>query len=118
MYNLTLLSVFSLSVFVILEPSSHNIPSLGTGPQDFRVIQYNCEDHQQKHCTNTHLIRLQVTLREFEPQEIESTNIIATLYSKARAKTFADYKITGKFSEKKVHCSQASNEYRIRLDLE
>ena len=43
----------------------------------------------------------QVNQCESQPQEIESTNIVATLYSKARAKILTGHKITAKFSEKK-----------------
>ena len=55
---------------------------------------------------------------ETEPQAIETTDIIATLYSKARATTVTGYKFTATFSEKKVHCSQVSNRNKNRLDHE
>ena len=58
----------------------------------------------------------QVTQCESEPQAIKTTNIIATLYSKAQATT--GYKFTSTFSEKKVHCSQVSNGNKNRLDHE
>ena len=48
----------------------------------------------------------QVTQCESEPQSVETTKVIATLYLKARATTLIGYKFTAKFSEKKVHCSQ------------
>ena len=51
----------------------------------------------------------QVNQCESEPQSIETTNVIATLYSKARATTLTGYKFTVTFSVKKVHCSQVSN---------
>ena len=60
----------------------------------------------------------QVTQCETEPQAVETTNVIATLYSKARATTVKGYKITATFSEKKVHCSQVSNGNKNRLDHE
>ena len=60
----------------------------------------------------------QVTKCESEPQAIETTNVIATLYSKARATTLTGYKFTAHFSEKKVHCSQVSNGNKNRLDHE
>ena len=53
-----------------------------------------------------------------EPKTIETTNVIATLYSKARATTVTGYKFTAIFSEKKVHCSQVSNGNKNRLDHE
>ena len=49
---------------------------------------------------------------------IETTNIIATLYSKTRATTLTGYKFAATFSEKKVHCSQVSNGNKNRLDHE
>ena len=52
----------------------------------------------------------QVTQCESEPQALETTIIAATLYSKARSTTLTGYKFTATFSEKKVHCSQVSNE--------
>ena len=51
-----------------------------------------------------------VTQCESEPQDIEPTTIVATLYSNARAITLTDCKLTGKFFEKEEHCSQVSNE--------
>ena len=60
----------------------------------------------------------QVTQCETEPQAIETTNVIASLYSKARARTQTGYKFTAIFSEKKVHCSQVSNGNKNRLDHE
>ena len=60
----------------------------------------------------------QVTQCESEPQAIETTNIVATLYSKARAKTLTGYKFTATFSEKKVLCSQVLNGNKNRLDHE
>ena len=60
----------------------------------------------------------QVSQCETEPQAIETTNVIATLYSKAQATTVIGYKFTTTFSEKKVHCSQVSNGNKNRLDHE
>ena len=51
-------------------------------------------------------------------KKIETTNIVATLYSKARATTLTGYKFTAIFSEKKVHCSQVSKGNKNRLDHE
>ena len=58
----------------------------------------------------------QVTQCETEPHAIETTNVMATLYSKTRATTVTGYKFTARFSEKKVHCSQVSNGNKNRLD--
>ena len=60
----------------------------------------------------------QVIQCESEPQAIETTNVVATLYSKARATTLTGYKFTATFSEKKVHCSQVSNGNKNRLEHE
>ena len=60
----------------------------------------------------------QVTQCETEPHENEITNIITTLYSKARATALTGYKLTATFSQKKRHCSQLSNGNRNRLDHE
>ena len=60
----------------------------------------------------------QVSQCETEPQAIETTIVIATFYSKARATTDTGYKFTATFSEKKVHCSQVSNGNKNRLDPE
>ena len=57
-----------------------------------------------------------VTQCEFEPQEIETTRIVATLYSKTRATTLTGYKFTANFSEEKVQCSQVSNGNKNMLD--
>ena len=40
------------------------------------------------------------------------------MFSKARATTVTGYKFTATFSEKKVHCSQVSNDKENRLDHE
>ena len=60
----------------------------------------------------------QVTQCESEPQAFQTTNNVATLYSKARATTLTGYKFTATLFEKKVHCSQVSNGNKNRLDHE
>ena len=60
----------------------------------------------------------QVTQCESEPQAIETTNLIATLYSKTRATTLTGYNFTAIFFEKKVHCSRVLNGNKNRLDHE
>ena len=77
---------------------------------------YDCEENEQK-TLHKYAIN-QVSQCETEPQTIETTNVIATLYSKARATTVIGYKFTAAFSEKKVHCSQVSNGNKNRLDHE
>ena len=94
----------------------HTNPSPRTGPQDLLVTHYDCEENEQK-TLHKYAIN-QVTQCESEPQAIESTNVIATLYSKARSTTLTGYKFTATFSEKKVNCSQVSNGNKNRLDHE
>ena len=55
-------------------------------------------------------------ITSFEPQDIESTSVVATLYSKARATTLSGFEFSGKFSEKQIHCSQLSNGNKHKLD--
>ena len=89
--------------------SSHRTPG-------FIRTHYDCEENEQK-TLHKYAIN-QVSQCETEPQAIETTNVIATLYSKARATTVTGYKFTTTFSEKKVHCSQVSNGNKNRLDHE
>ena len=114
MYILKILIFLQLFFLVI---SNQNInPSPRTGPQDLLVTHYDCEENAQK-TLHKYAIN-QVSQCETEPQAIETTNVIATLYSKARATTVIGYKFTTTFSEKKVHCSQVSNGNKNRLDHE
>ena len=93
-------------LFLVISNQNIN-PSPRTGPQDLLVTHYDCEENEQK-TLHKYAIN-QVSQCETEPQAIETTNVIATLYSKARATTVIGYKFTATFSEKKVHCSQVSN---------
>ena len=114
MYILKVLT-FQHLLFLIFSEQNTN-PSPRTGPQDLLVTQYDCEENEQK---TLHKYAIsQVTQCKSEPQAIETTNIIATLYSKARATTHTGYKFTAIFSEKTVHCSQVSNGNKNRLDYE
>ena len=114
MYFLKILT-FQHIFFLIFSDQNTN-PSPRTGPQDLLVTDYDCEENEQK-TLHKYAIN-QVSQRETEPQAIETTDLIATLYSKARATTVTGYKITATFSEKKVHCSQDSNGNKNRLDHE
>ena len=114
MYILKIL-IFQQFFFPIFSDQNTN-PSPRTGPQDLLVTHYDCEENEQK-TLHKYAIN-QVSQCETESQAIETTNIIATLYSKARATTVAGYKFTATFSEKKVHCSQVSNGNKNRLDHE
>ena len=102
--------------FFLILSEKHTNPSPRTGPQDLLVTHYDCEENEQK-TLHKYAIN-QVTQCESEPQAIETTNIKATLYSKARSTTLIGYKFTATFSEKKVHCSQVSNGNKNRLDHE
>ena len=66
----------------------------------------------KKHFTNSNKAGHTI---EFEPQDMKSTAKTATTYS--RVTTLTGYKLTGKFPEKKIHCSQVSNGSQNRLDL-
>ena len=114
MYILKIL-ILHKSFFSIFSDQNTN-PSPCTGPQDLLVTHYDCEENEQK-TLHKYAIN-QVSQCETEPQAIKTTNVIATLYSKARATTVAGYKFTATFSKKKVHCSQVSNGNKNRLDHE
>ena len=114
MYILKIL-IFQQVFFEIFSDQITN-PSPRTGPQDLLVTHYDCEENVQKTLHKYGIT--QVSQCETEPQAIETSNVIATLYSKARATTVAGYKFTATFSEKKVHCSQVSNANKNRLDHE
>ena len=114
MYTLKILT-FQQIRFLIFSDRNTN-PSPRTERQVLLVTHYDCQESEQK-TLHKYAIN-QVTQCETEPQAIETTNVIATLYSKARAKTVTEYKITATFSEKKVHCSQVSNGNKNRLDHE
>ena len=75
-------------------------PSPRTGPRDLLVTHYDCEENEQK-TLHKYAIN-QVSQCETEPETKETTNVIATLCSKARATTVTGYKFTATFSEKKV----------------
>ena len=95
--------------------SSKSLPRTGQ-TEDLLVTHYDCEENEQK--TLHKYVINQVTQCESDPQEPETKNIVAALYSKARATTLRGYKFTSKFSEEKLHCSQVSNEKKNRLHHE
>ena len=86
-------------IFFLLFSDQNTNPSPRTGPQDLLVTHYDCEENEHK-TLHKYAIN-QVSQCETEPQAIETTNVIATLYSKARATTVTGYKFTATFSEKK-----------------
>ena len=110
-----ILKIFKFQHLLFLSEQNEN-PSPHTGPQDLLVTHYDCEENEQK-TLHKYAIN-QVTQCESEPQAIETTNVIATLYSKTRATTLTGYKFTATFSENKVHCSKYSNGNKNRLDHE
>ena len=114
MYILKILTFQHILFLLFFEQNTN--PSPRSGPQDLLVTHYDCEENEQK-TLHKYAIN-QVSQCETEPQAIETTNVIATLYSKARATTVTGYKSTATFSEKKVHCSQVSNGNKNRLDHE
>ena len=59
------------------------------------MTHYDCEENQPETLHNYAIN--QITQFESEAQDIESANIVATLYSKERAATLTGYKITAKF---------------------
>ena len=88
---------FQRLLFLIFSDSNQNrFPR--TRPQNLLVTHYDCEKQKTLHKNAIN----QVKINEPEPQAIETTYVIATLYSTARVKTFLGYKITATFSEKKV----------------
>ena len=115
MYILKIVIFQTLFFFSFSGPDPNN-PSSRTGPQDLLVTHYDCEENEQK--TLHKYAKNQVTQCESEPKSYETTKVIATLYSKARATALIKYKFTATFSEKKVHCSQVSKGNKNRLDHE
>ena len=91
MYILKLIIFQTLFFFYFSKPDPNN-PSSRTGSQDLLVTHYDCEENKQK-ILHKNAIN-QVTQCESEAQSIEATNVIATLYSKARATTLIGYKFT------------------------
>ena len=114
MYIFKKFTIHHLLFLIFSEQNTNSSPR--TGPQCLLVSHYDYEENEQKTLHNYAIS--QVTQCESETQAIETTKIIATLYSKARATTLTDYKFTATFSEKKVHCSQVSNGNKNRLDHE
>ena len=67
-------------IFFLAFSDQNTNPSPRTGPQDLLVTHYDCEENEQK-TLHKYAIN-QVSQCETEPQAIETTNVIATLYSK------------------------------------
>ena len=100
-------------IFFSIFSDQNTNPSHRTGPQDLLVTHYDCEENEQK-TLHKYAIN-QVSQCETEPQAIETTNVIATLYSKARSTTVAGYEFTATFSEKKYIFHKFQTE--VKTDL-
>ena len=77
--------MYILKIFILflIFSEQHTNPLPRTGPQDLLVTHYDCEKNEQK---TVHKYAIdQVIQCESEPQAIETTNIVATLHSKARS---------------------------------
>ena len=84
MYLLKIL-IFETFLYANFSKPDHNNPSPRRGPQDLLVTHYDLDENERK--TLHKYAKNQVIQCESEPQSIETTDIIATLYSKARATT-------------------------------
>ena len=102
----------STLLFLIFSGQNTN-PSPRTGPQDLLVTHYDCEENEQK-TLHKYAIN-QETQCKTGPQAIETTNVVATLYSKARATTVTGYKFTATFSEKKYIVHKFRTEIETEL---
>ena len=80
MYLLIIFFRKTFSLLVQLQPRNHKTLSRRREPQDLFVTHYDCEDNQQKtlHTYSSN----QVLQCESEPQDIKSTIVKATLYTK------------------------------------
>ena len=116
MYLIIVLFLKTFSPLVLLEPTYHQNPFLRIRPRDLLFTHY---DWEKKPTKTLHKYAInQETQCESEPQDKESTNRKATLYSKARATTLTVCKLTAKSSEKKVNCSQVLTGNKNSLDHE
>ena len=112
MYILRILTFQRIFFLIFSEQNTNPSPRTGPRENEENETEENEQKTLQKYAIN------QVTQCETERQAIETTNVMTTLYSKARATTVTGYKFTATFSEKKVHCSQVSNGNKNRLDHE
>ena len=108
---LKLLTLQHICFLISSDQNTH--PSPRTGPQYLLVTHYDCEENEQK---TLHKYGInQVSQGETEPQAIETTNVTATLYSKARATTRTGYKFQQHFPKRKYTVHKFPME--IRTDL-
>ena len=111
MYIRKILIFLQLFFLIISDPNTN--PSPRTGSQDLLVTHYDCEENEQK-TLHKYAIN-QISQCETELQAIETTNIIATLYSKTRATTVIGYKFTATFPKRKYIVHKFQTE--IKTDL-
>ena len=111
MYIRKILIFLQLFFLIISDPNTN--PSPRTGSQDLLVTHYDCEENEQK-TLHKYAIN-QISQCETELQAIETTNVIATLYSKTRATTVIGYKFTATFPKRKYIVHKFQTE--IKTDL-
>ena len=114
MYILKLL-IFLQPLFLVTS-NQHINPSPRTGPQDLLVTHYDCEENEQK-TLHKYAIN-QVSQCETEPQAIETTDIIATLYSKAELQQLQVINSQQHFPKRKYIVHKSRTETKNRLDHE
>ena len=90
-------------------------PSPRTGPQDLLVTHYDCEENEQK-TLHKYAIN-QVSQCETEPQAIETTELKATLYSKARATTVTVINSQQHFPKRKYIVHKSRTETKTDLTM-
>ena len=113
MYILKTLIFLQLLFLIISDQNINHSPH--TGPQDLLVTHYDCEENEQK-TLHKYAIN-QVSQCETEPQAIETTNVIATLYSKARATTIIGYKLQQHFPKRKYIVHKFQTEIKNDLTM-
>ena len=116
MFILWILTLQTL-LFLTFSKPNHNPPKPHpppprTGPQGLLVTHYGCEESEQE-TLDKHAIN-QVTQCKSEPQTIETTNVIATLYSNARVATLTGYKFLQRpFPKRKYIAQKSQTEIKI-----
>ena len=100
-------------IFFLIFSEQNTNPSPRTGPQDLLVTHYDCEENEQK-TLHKYAIN-QVSQCETEPQALETTNVIATLYSKPEQQQSRDINLQRHFPRRKYIVHKFPTE--IRTDL-
>ena len=89
MYLLKILILHTLLNFNFSKPD-HNNSSARTGPQELLLTHYYCEENEQKNFFANMQLTKSLNVNPNHNQS-KQTNIIVTLYSKARATTLTGY---------------------------